>query len=268
MPAHRPPPRACQTWGTPSEASRASLLSAVLVHSPVHRSAPVHQAANGNTSVPVQHQYAVARERSSFATASNKPFGSSASRPAPLLSHTSSSRSLTSLTQTPSVSLLASVYSHSSGGHHKPFEQSAAWQAARAHSGYARRLEFIAPRRATRHVREPPTFRAHHISDSSDASDEVAEIMQESPWTPRLTHLRRSPSSPSPNGSRSSLGPSPSSESIFSASSSDATPVWPRHWNRDHQARSRHSSSMNPTERATKIAWIPIRPAPSLTTLR
>ena len=148
--------------------------------------------------------------------------------------------------------------------------------AARAHSAYARTLEEH-PRLA--HTRPPPSLigavakqEAQQRRPSEDLSEEVANIMQGSPWTPRLTHLRRSPSSVSPcrsahSGRSSAVTRSPSMDSLASSSTSDSSsslPVWPRHWNRDKQARSRHSSSFNPPERATKCCWIPIRPAPTL----
>ena len=125
---------------------------------------------------------------------------------------------------------------------------------SRAHSSYAPRQSWGARSEISYFTGNAIPKHSPHdvipVQQSVDLTDEADEEPA-SPWTPRLTHLRRAapvlvrPGSPKRPHSALSRSVSSSCSSFLSGSSSassfDRTPVWPRHWNRDHQARSRHN---------------------------
>ena len=141
---------------------------------------------------------------------------------------------------------------------------------ARSHSSYAQRQSWkpcpggagrydAHARFVPRLLRDPQDFIRPNV-DSRLASrtcatpeledePEIAELVG-SPWTPRLTHLRRPVRGSRPHSAGSMLSSSgscasmdtsmrSSSSSLFS-DESDGTPVWPYPWNRDHQGRGKH----------------------------
>ena len=296
---HRPAAQARRyVWAQPSEASKASLLRP-RVSTPTHRMAPSRPPSASSRAIvspcsPEQRSPFVDRKRMLASSAISAAAQTTPSPPEQQSQFVDRQRMLASSAisaaarSAPSLSMNSSQMSFSpsvlmelSNGDASFFMERA--HTVRAHSAYARTLE----KRSSRvvHTREPPALDgmlAKPVVDqrrsSEQVSEEVASIMQGSPWTPRLTHLRRSPSSISPSRSTSSgwstssgrssaVSRSPSTESIVGSSTVDSSaslPVWPRHWNRDKQSRSRHSSSFNATERATKCCWIPVRPVPLL----
>ena len=113
--------------------------------------------------------------------------------------------------------------------------------ACRSHSAYASRVSYRpAPLCNTEAIQKVPgtnsstPFPAHRpaplvLIPSQHLSNQSTSGLGDSgsPWTPRMTHLRRC----APKHNQQSVGmPSPSEQM-------DRTPVWPCPWNRDDQPR-------------------------------
>ena len=220
-------------WGSPTADGRRQLLGstpasaflsayrpAPINNVPAHRPPPVSLPINAKRFYPAQ-------------TRRRHPFSSPAGPPSPS-----------------SPTFTASARSFGSSR----IQSGAA--VSRAHSGYAPRQSWGARNETsdfTGHAipkhspHDPVRMSVHQPVDLADETDDEPG----SPWTPRLTHLRRvapvlgRPGSPETTLQAFSRSASSSGSSFLSSSSSsgsfDRTPVWPRHWNRDHQARSRHS---------------------------